>query len=126
MELYIIRHGKTYWNNEKKIQGWADIELTESGRRVAYDSAEGMKDIHFDAIYSSPLKRAYETACILKGLSLIHIYLYRYRLQDGDRYSCAFWRCQPVLYIGLAVPAAHGKGDWRNDRGYPWRGFGDY
>ena len=81
MELYIIRHGKTYWNNEKKIQGWADIELTESGRRVAYDSAEGMKDIHFDAIYSSPLKRAYETACILKGsrelpvvvLSLIHI-----------------------------------------------------
>ena len=67
MELYIVRHGKTYWNNEKKIQGWADIELTESGRRVAYDSAEGMKDIHFDAIYSSPLKRAYETACILKG-----------------------------------------------------------
>ena len=67
MELYIVRHGKTYWNNEKKIQGWADIELTESGRQVAYDSAEGMKDIHFDAIYSSPLKRAYETACILKG-----------------------------------------------------------
>ena len=59
MELYIVRHGKTYWNNEKKIQGWADIELTESGRQVACDSAEGMKDIHFDAIYSSPLKRAY-------------------------------------------------------------------
>lgn len=67
MELYIVRHGKTYWNNEKRIQGWADIELTESGRQVAYDSAEGMKDIHFDAIYASPLKRAYETACILRG-----------------------------------------------------------
>ena len=67
MELYIVRHGKTYWNNEKKIQGWADIELTEEGRQVACDSAEGMKDIHFDAVYSSPLKRAYETACILKG-----------------------------------------------------------
>lgn len=67
MELYIVRHGKTYWNNEKKIQGWADIDLTEEGRQVACDSAEGMKDIHFDAIYSSPLKRAYETACILKG-----------------------------------------------------------
>ena len=70
MELYIIRHGKTYWNEEKKIQGWADIELTEEGRKVAYDSEEGMRNIHFDAIYSSPLKRAYETACIL---SLIHI-----------------------------------------------------
>ena len=55
MELYIVRHGKTYWNDEKRIQGWADIELTESGRQVAFDSAEGMKDIHFDGIYSSPL-----------------------------------------------------------------------
>lgn len=67
MELYIIRHGKTYWNEEKRIQGWADIELTEDGRRVAVESAEGMKDIHFDAIYSSPLKRAKDTACILRG-----------------------------------------------------------
>lgn len=67
MELYITRHGKTYWNEAKKIQGWSDIDLTEEGRDVAIRSAEGMKDIHFDAIYSSPLKRAYETACILKG-----------------------------------------------------------
>ena len=41
--------------------------MTEEGRKVAYDSEEGMRNIHFDAIYSSPLKRAYETACILKG-----------------------------------------------------------
>ena len=67
MELYIIRHGKTYWNEEKRIQGWADIDLTESGRRVAVESAEGMKNIHFDAIYSSPLKRASDTAYILRG-----------------------------------------------------------
>ena len=58
MELYIVRHGKTYWNNERKIQGWADIDLTEEGRRVACESAEGMKDIPFDHIFSSPLKRA--------------------------------------------------------------------
>ena len=67
MELYIVRHGKTYWNEQRKIQGWADIDLTEEGREVAVLSAEGMKDIHFDAIYSSPLKRANETACILRG-----------------------------------------------------------
>ena len=67
MELYIVRHGKTYWNEERKIQGWADIDLTEEGREVAILSAEGMKDIHFDAIYSSPLKRANETAHILRG-----------------------------------------------------------
>ena len=67
MELYIVRHGKTYWNEQRKIQGWADIDLTEEGREVAVLSAEGMKDIHFDAIYSSPLKRANETAHILRG-----------------------------------------------------------
>lgn len=67
MELYIVRHGKTYWNEARKIQGWADIELTAEGRRVAELSAEGMKDIHFDAIYASPLIRAYETAKILRG-----------------------------------------------------------
>ena len=67
MELYIVRHGKTYWNEERKIQGWADINLTEEGREVAVLSAEGMKDIHFDAIYSSPLKRANDTAHILRG-----------------------------------------------------------
>lgn len=67
MELYIVRHGKTYWNEARKIQGWADIELTGEGRKVAELSAEGMKDIHFDAIYASPLIRAYETAKILRG-----------------------------------------------------------
>ena len=67
MELYIVRHGKTYWNEEKKIQGWADIDLTDAGIRVAVESAEGMKDIHFDAIYCSPLRRAYQTADILRS-----------------------------------------------------------
>lgn len=67
MELYIFRHGRTIWNAAGKIQGSTDIELTEEGRRMAEVTAEKIADIHFDAIYSSPLKRAYETACILKG-----------------------------------------------------------
>ena len=67
MEIYIVRHGKTYWNEAGRIQGWSDIELTEAGREVAVKTAAALKDLHLDAIYSSPLKRAYETACILKG-----------------------------------------------------------
>ena len=67
MELYIFRHGKTVWNAAGKIQGSTDIELTDEGRQMAVETAENIKDIHFDAIYSSPLKRAYETACLLKG-----------------------------------------------------------
>lgn len=67
MELYIFRHGRTVWNAAGKIQGSTDIELTEEGRQMAEETAKNIKNIHFDAIYSSPLKRAYETACILKG-----------------------------------------------------------
>lgn len=67
MELYIFRHGQTVWNAAHKIQGSTDIELTEEGRHIAQVTAKAIKDIHFDAIYSSPLQRAYETACILKG-----------------------------------------------------------
>lgn len=67
MELYIFRHGRTVWNAAGKIQGSTDIELTKEGRQMARETAKNIEDIHFDAIYSSPLQRAYETACILKG-----------------------------------------------------------
>lgn len=60
--LYIIRHGKTEWNEKRKIQGRTDIELNEEGRKMTRDAAEQYKDIHFDVCFSSPLKRAKETA----------------------------------------------------------------
>lgn len=66
MELYIVRHGKTEWNKEKRLQGSVDIALAEEGRELARISSENMKGIAFDRIYSSPLSRAYETARILR------------------------------------------------------------
>lgn len=68
MELYIIRHGETVWNKEKRLQGRSDIEINENGRDIAIRTGNGIKDIHFDAVYASPLRRAYETAkLICKG-----------------------------------------------------------
>lgn len=67
MEIFIVRHGETLWNREKRIQGSADIELSDYGRELAQKTAEGMKDIRFDRIISSPLVRAQETAKILRG-----------------------------------------------------------
>ncbi len=70
MELYIVRHGKTDWNKECKFQGAQDIPLNEEGRAAAVKLAERLKDVHFDEIFSSPLSRAYETACIISTGSL--------------------------------------------------------
>lgn len=67
MELYIIRHGQTFWNAEGRLQGQSDIELNENGKAAALSLGESLKDTHFDCIYSSPLKRAYETACLIRG-----------------------------------------------------------
>ena len=65
MKLYIIRHGQTSWNKERKLQGRTDIPLNESGREVAELTREGFKDIPFDMAFTSPLKRARETAEII-------------------------------------------------------------
>lgn len=63
--LYIIRHGKTDWNAEYRLQGRTDIHLNEEGRQMARDAAIEYKDINFDVCYCSPLVRARETAELL-------------------------------------------------------------
>lgn len=63
--LYIIRHGKTEWNEIHKLQGRTDIPLNEEGRAMAREAADRYKDIHFDICFCSPLARARETAEIL-------------------------------------------------------------
>lgn len=62
MEIYIIRHGETRWNRERKLQGRADIPLNENGIALAARTGIGMKDIPFDFCFSSPLLRAKQTA----------------------------------------------------------------
>lgn len=73
MEIYIVRHGQTVWNAAKRLQGSADIELNENGRELAGLTGIGLKNVHFDKIYSSPLIRAYETACLIRGYRNIPI-----------------------------------------------------
>lgn len=60
--LYIMRHGRTDWNDLYKLQGRTDIPLNESGREMAKETALKYKDIHFDICFCSPLVRARETA----------------------------------------------------------------
>lgn len=73
MELYIIRHGETDWNNEKRLQGRSNTELNAYGIELAQITGEALKDVKFDRIFSSPLKRAYQTAEIIRGERNINI-----------------------------------------------------
>lgn len=67
MKLYLVRHGETDWNKERRIQGQADIPLNEFGRNLAKKTAFGLKNVPFAACYSSPLERAVETAQLILG-----------------------------------------------------------
>ena len=67
MLVYLMRHGETDWNKARRLQGQSDIALNEFGIELALKTAEGLKNVVFDAAFSSPLQRALETAKIVVG-----------------------------------------------------------
>ncbi|WP_129688851.1 histidine phosphatase family protein [Gottfriedia acidiceleris] len=62
IHLYLIRHGETYLNRYKRMQGWADSPLTEEGKLVAIECGNRLSDIQFDRVYTSDSGRTVETA----------------------------------------------------------------
>ncbi len=61
--LVLVRHGESQWNLENRFTGWVDVPLTEKGIAEAKNAGERLKkeNIHFDAAFTSSLKRAQDT-----------------------------------------------------------------
>jgi broad specificity phosphatase PhoE len=64
-ELILVRHGETAWNVEKIFRGRADVDLDEMGVRQAGLLGKYLSNWELEAIYSSPLTRALDTANII-------------------------------------------------------------
>ena len=62
-----MRHGQDEDNAAGLLNGRRDTSLTELGRKQAQSAAQKLKANNIEIIYSSPLKRAYETARIVAG-----------------------------------------------------------
>ena len=69
--IYIVRHGQTDYNLEGRYAGRIDVELNEKGIEQANIIKEELKNIHFDIVFSSPLKRALTTASIITNNEII-------------------------------------------------------
>lgn len=64
--LVLLRHGQSQWNLENRFTGFHDIDLSDLGRSEAADAGKRLKmlGVKFDAVFTSTLKRAYNTAMI--------------------------------------------------------------
>ena len=69
MSLFLIRHGSTQWNAEtpgaEKLRGWHDVPLATAGLIVARQAARALAGRSFTKLYTSDLRRAYDTARIM-------------------------------------------------------------
>jgi len=65
MLIYCVRHGESTYNAEGRVQGQSDVPLSEFGRRQGEATASALATVGIQVIYSSPLRRAYETAEII-------------------------------------------------------------
>jgi probable phosphoglycerate mutase len=67
MLIFLVRHAESTWNSQKKIQGQKDPPLSTYGKREARLVGKRFKELSFEAVCSSPQKRALETARIIMG-----------------------------------------------------------
>ena len=65
MVLVAIRHGESEWNKANKFTGLTDVRLSAKGEEEALQAGYTLKDCKFDAIFTSNLKRALQTASII-------------------------------------------------------------
>ena len=105
--ILLVRHGETDWNLERRVQGHTDRPLNDTGREQARALAETLVDEPIDAVYSSDLARAHETARIVaerKGLDVTVLPELRER-------HFGTWEGLTDIEVLERFPQAHG-GHW--------------
>ncbi|WEV70544.1 histidine phosphatase family protein [Lactobacillus sp. ESL0785] len=70
-EVYLVRHGETMFNQLNKVQGWCDSPLTIKGINDLKRTAQALRQVHFDNMYSSDLKRAIDTVHLMKDANQV-------------------------------------------------------
>lgn len=85
-KLVLMRHGESQWNLENRFTGWADVDLTDTGREQARRAGVLLRDsgYEFDLAFSSVLKRAIRTLWIaLDAMDAMHTPIgYSWRLNE--------------------------------------------
>lgn len=84
--IYVIRHGETDLNKERKMQGRRGLPLNDNGVKQAEQLRDQLENISFDYVFSSPQERAIQTAEIITGKkAMIDSRLDVFDLGEADR-----------------------------------------
>lgn len=108
--LFLIRHGVTVWNHEFRYQGHTDIELSETGLRQAQLLQKRLSHTKIQAIYSSDLKRAVQTASVIAQPHRIEVITdprlreINFGIWEGLKYSELQARYPDLLKIWREAP----------------------
>ncbi len=111
--IYLIRHGETLWNMEERFQGQRDIDLNEEGLKQAEKLALFLASHPIEAIYSSDLKRARNTAIAISKVKNIDVETYvelrerNYGLLEGLTRDEIIAR-HPDIQFGPALGGTYG------------------
>ncbi|HEX8360063.1 MAG TPA: histidine phosphatase family protein [Longimicrobium sp.] len=110
-ELYLIRHGETDWNRLNLYQGTTDVPLNGVGREQAEALAARLGGVAFSAAYTSPLRRAADTArAVLRGTGVPLM-----KVRELSELSYGLWQGQAPGPGGRCDPAVERQ--WRQS---PW------
>jgi len=107
----MIRHGFSVANDMRRFAGNFDVDLTETGKKQAKLCAEALKKEKIDAIYSSDLKRAYDTAVPISEALGIEII----KCPELREISAGEW--EGKLFDELCEEYPEAYSTWRNDIG---------
>lgn len=94
--IFMVRHGQTVWNVDKRFRGTVDVPLNENGRRDAQRAAAHLAGAGLEAVYTSPLSRAREVAEAIAGvagLSCTADHPGLLNLDYGDWHGCTKDEC---------------------------------
>jgi alpha-ribazole phosphatase len=113
LDLILVRHGETDSNTRGTYCGWTDIELNANGLEQAYKASDKFGSIKPDIVYSSPLKRAYETAGIICKKSGCQV------LCDKSLMEQSFGEWEDMTYIEISKKYPNDYMSWQND----WKNY---
>jgi len=107
--VFLVRHGETEWNRLGKFQGCQDIDLSKEGIVQAEHLSKRLND-NFDYIYTSPLKRAMQTAYIIAANKKIEPMV----INELREINFGEWEGLSLEEISYKFPREFNK--WRNDK----------